>query len=109
MVITRTINEKEIKIELTEDELLEACKAHFAKQNEEYIKGFVDEDEDFDHMSVEEKEDMIKDIAYRMVDYITVEGDDYEAFYECSEDYRGDTEDDDFDDDVFDDDDEEDE
>ena len=95
MTITRYVDGRYERFELTKEELLEACKSHFAKQNEEFIRGFVDEDTDFDHLSAEEKEDMIKDVAYQMVSYITVEDADYDAFYECSKDYRrhGDEED----------------
>ena len=88
MFIKRVIDGKEIKIELTKEELLEATREHFAKQNEEFIRSFVDEDEEFCQWSDEEKEEMIRDIARQMVSYVQIEGDDAELFWELAEEYR---------------------
>lgn len=88
MTIKRVIDGKEIEIKLTENELLEAVREHFAKQNEEFIRSFVDEDEEFSCWSEEEKADMIRDIALQMVDHIQIEGDDAEVFWELAEEYR---------------------
>ena len=101
MTIKRVIDGEEIEIELTENELFEAVREHFAKQNEEFVRSFVDEDEEFSCWSEEEKADMIRDIALRMVDHIQIEGDDAELFWELAEEYRNN----DFDDDDCDDDD----
>ena len=103
MKIKRTIEGKEVEIELTEDELYEACKRHLAKTNEAYIRGFIDEDEDFEHLTPEEKEDIIKAIAYDMVDHVSIDYGDYDVFYECSEDYRDSCDDDEYDEDDADD------
>ena len=98
MIIKRVIDSKEIEIELTEEELLEATREHFAKQNEEFIRSFVDEDEEFAQWSDEEKEEMIRDIAWQMVDHIQIKGDDAELFWELAEEYRNKDFDDDCDD-----------
>lgn len=90
MKITRIVDGKELEFELTSEELVEACKQHFANENAEYIRSFVEEDEDFADLSEEEREEIIKNVAYDMVKYIQVDREyaDYAAYYECSKDYR---------------------
>ena len=61
MTIERTIEGKIFEIELTEEELLEACKQHLAKANEEFIRDLVEDDEDFKDLSDEDKKALIKD------------------------------------------------
>ena len=100
MTIQRVINGEEIKIELTKDELRRATRELFAQQNEEFIRSFVDEDKEFAQWSEEEKEEMIRDIAWQMVSYVQIEGDELERkLWELAEEYRNKDFDDDCDDD----------
>lgn len=88
MKIKRIVDGKEVDIELTKEELQEATREHFALQNEEFIRDPVYNEEEYDDMSDEEKEEMIHEIARQMVDHITIEGDDFSLFLELAAEYR---------------------
>ena len=88
MKIKRIVNGKEVEIELTKEELQEATREHFALQNEACFRSTVFESEEYDDMTTEEKEKMLHEIAYQMVDYIIIEGDGFDVFFELVEEYR---------------------
>jgi ribonuclease HI len=88
MKITRNINGQEIEIELTEDELQEATKEHFALQIEDRAYGCVDEIEEYDDMSDSEKDEMVREVSRQMVNHIRVINDDLDLFFELAAEYR---------------------
>ena len=88
MKITRVINGQKIEIELTENELQEATKEHFALQIEDRVYECIDEIEEYDDMTDSEKDEMIHEVSRQMVNHMRVINNDLDFFLELATEYR---------------------